>query len=282
MKVLLVGGGSLVARAVAASLGPEAKVITAGRSGCDIALDLRSPVEQMVLPEGLDAVVNTAADFGGEGPDDFARAEEVNALGALRLCQACARGGVRYLLHVSTIFVRQPVLQSRLAAYVVSKRHGEEMVRQYCAGAGLPLGLVRPSQLYGDGEEFRRHQPLLYAWADKARLGEPIVIFGPRDAKRNYLHIDDLGEIVACMVRMGLVGEYDCQHPEDVSLSQIAEALIGAFGGAGRVEFAREMPPQEDVVFAPDSRIFERTGHYPAISPAEGMRRIAARMGRDT
>jgi hypothetical protein len=66
MKLLLAGGNSTLARALRPVLAPFAEVITAGRSGCDVALDLAWPAERFELPSGLDAVIHLGASFGGQ------------------------------------------------------------------------------------------------------------------------------------------------------------------------------------------------------------------------
>src|SRR4030095_15097078 len=66
VKVVIVGGNSSVGLALKAVLSDSCDVITAGRKNCDIALDLAWPLARFLLPEDVDAVVHTAAHFGGK------------------------------------------------------------------------------------------------------------------------------------------------------------------------------------------------------------------------
>ena len=88
MKILIVGGQSSLGQSLLAVLQPFADMVTAGRSGCDMSLDLTWPVEQLQLPQGIDVVINTAAHFGVGDIDSIVEAEQVNALGTLNLLEA--------------------------------------------------------------------------------------------------------------------------------------------------------------------------------------------------
>ncbi len=100
MKVLIVGGNSSLARGLLPALARFAEVVTAGRSNCDLELDLAGAIH---IPNGFDAVVNTAAHLGGSTPEALEKAEETNVLGLLRLGRACVEAGVGHLVQVSSI-----------------------------------------------------------------------------------------------------------------------------------------------------------------------------------
>ena len=53
MKILVVGGKSSLAKALVPVLSGFAEVITAGRTDCDIYLDLNDPIENILIPSGV-------------------------------------------------------------------------------------------------------------------------------------------------------------------------------------------------------------------------------------
>ena len=63
MRVLIVGGNSTLAQALIPMLSAFAEVITAGRSGCDVALDLNGDIDAGRMPRDIDVLVNAAASF---------------------------------------------------------------------------------------------------------------------------------------------------------------------------------------------------------------------------
>lgn len=277
MKILLAGGHSSLAQVLRPVLASFAEVLTAGRSGCDITLDLSWPAERFELPEDVEAVVHLAAHFGGRDFASMLAAEEVNALGALKLAHACHRAGAAQLVQISSIFAGLGEDSPFYNSYALSKRHAEELTQMYCRSVGLPLAILRPAQLYGEGEAFRRHQPFLYALLDSAQCGRDIVLFGRNDALRNFIHVADVAEIVARVVQLRIEGRYDCASLTNVRFSEIAAAAVAAFGSASSIRFDADKADIPDNAFDADDALYRRIGYFPQISLVQGLAREAAR-----
>ena len=188
MKVVIVGGTSSLGSALRIVLSESCEVITAGRTNCDLALDLTWPLEQMVLPDNVDVIVHTAAHFGGKTAADIVEAENVNVLGTLKLCQAAATANARYFILISSIFASLNEDSEHHSIYALEASRRRGAVRPLATDA-LPLTVLRPSQIYGAGPRFRAHQPFLHAMMEKAKSGEDILLYGTRDPKRNFIYI---------------------------------------------------------------------------------------------
>ncbi len=277
MKILLAGGHSSLAKVLRPVLASFAEVLTAGRSGCDVTLDLAWPAERFELPAGLDAVIHLAAHFGGQDFDTMLAAEDVNVLGALKLAHACTCAGVGQLVQVSSIFAGLDEDSPFYNSYALSKRHAEELTRLYCRSAGLPLAILRPAQLYGEGESFRRHQPFLFTLLDLAQRGEDIVLYGSNDARRNFIHVEDVAEVFSRVVQHRIEGRYDCASLLNVRFSEIAAAAVAAFGSASAIHFDATKPDIPDNAFAADDSLYRLIDYFPCISLAQGLAREAAR-----
>ncbi|MBL9153171.1 MAG: NAD(P)-dependent oxidoreductase [Verrucomicrobiales bacterium] len=274
-RVLVVGNRSLVGRAVGRFLGDAGFSVTwAGRSEADVLFDVSAP---FCLPHGLsgiEAVVMVAGDFGGATGEDFERAEKVNAIGALNVCRLAEAIGARHVTLVSSISATYRPGDPYFGSYALTKRHGEELADLFCDQKGLPLAVLRPTQIYDDAGAGRRHQGLLYAVIDRAEAGETIEFFGSHDARRNFLHVDDFAEIVARSVARGLEGVYDCPHPESVRLSHLGRTALEVFGQGGEIRF---LPDRSDLPDVPDvsgEALYDAVGYRPVIDLAEGIRRI--------
>jgi nucleoside-diphosphate-sugar epimerase len=277
MKILLIGGNSSLAQVLRPVLASFAEVLSAGRSGCDVDLDLAWPTERFELPEGMDAVIHLAAHFGGQDFASMLAAEEVNVLGALKLAHACHSLGVGQLVQVSSIFAGLDQNSPFYNSYALSKRHAEEMAQLYCRSAGLPLVILRPAQLYGEGESFRRHQPFLYTLLDSAQCGKDIVLYGRNDAQRNFIHVADVAEIIARVVQQRIEGHYECASLSNVRFSEIAAAAVAAFDSSSTIRFDASKADIPDNAFAADDTLYHRIGFFPQISLAEGLGREAER-----
>ncbi|NER59355.1 NAD-dependent epimerase/dehydratase [Pseudomonas sp. MAFF212428] len=273
MKILIVGGQSSLGQSLLAVLQPFADVVTAGRSGCDMSLDLTWPVEQLQLPQGIDVVINTAAHFGVGDIDSIVEAEQVNALGTLKLCHAAHLAGVGHFVNISSISALLQPDSEFYGIYALSKRHADEVVQLHCARANLPCTVLRPSQLYGH-DSFRKHQVFLYNAVDQALRGEDVIIYGSRDARRNYLYAEDFCQLVAAVIRQRVEGTYSCTSAQDSSLVAVANAAIKAAGSASNVRFNDAFKDMADNVFPYDDTLYRKTGVYPVTGIEEGLARV--------
>lgn len=277
MKILIAGGQSSLAQVLRPALASFAEVLTAGRSGCDVELDMSWPVERFRLPQGVDVIINTVAHFGGGGFEAFFAAENVNTLGGLKLCHAALKSGARNLVNISSINACLDSRSEYYGIYALSKRHADESMRLFCDKEGLPCTILRPSQLYGDMYGFRKHQPLLYSTIDRALSNEDIVIYGGRDALRNYLHADDFCRIIVAVVGGHVNGVYSCTSSANASLLEVAHAAVKAAGSRSKVVFNATMKDIPDNIFPYDDTLYREIGVYPAIGIEEGIARLVAR-----
>jgi nucleoside-diphosphate-sugar epimerase len=276
MKILIVGGTSSLARALKPVLSEFAEVITAGRAGCDVHLDLSDPVERIGLPEHIDIVINAAASFAGESFDDMFETESVNVLGVLKLCRVCTKAQVNQLVLISSIFACLDDSSRFYSIYSLSKKHSDELAQLYSSTFGLPLTILRLSQLYGVGKAQRKHQPFMSTIIDNAENGKDILIYGSNDARRNFIHVEDVAKIIALVIQRKIEGTYACINIETVSYSQVAVAAIDAFGSKSTVRFLKEQPDIPDNIFELDDSLFCLIDYRPQISISLGMKKEAA------
>jgi nucleoside-diphosphate-sugar epimerase len=275
VRILLVGATSALGSTLRPILSRFAEVTTAGRSGCDLRLDLSDPAESIGWADQYDVVVALAAHFGGDTDDAILEAEDANVLGTLKLCRAAAMGKSQYFVLISSIFASLPPTSEFFGVYALSKRHGEEVARFYCEQRSLPLAIVQPSQMYGDSERFRRHQPFLYTIIDHAERGEDVTIYGSHDPRRNYIHAEDVAAAIVRLVEHRIEGTFTCQYPIDTTYAQIANAAFRAFGASSQVNFLDDRPDIPDNVFSFDDALYRRIAWMPEVSIDDGMAKLA-------
>jgi nucleoside-diphosphate-sugar epimerase len=274
-RVLLVGNRSVVGQAVCKSFEKKGWVVTkAGRSGADVFLDLAQ--EYKIPPQiGIhDTVVFVAADFGGEDAGDLDRAERVNALGVLHACRWATEIGARHVVVVSSMSATYNSGDPYFGAYALTKRHGEELAHLYCNTVSLPLTILRPTQIYNDDESCRKHQGFFYTLIDHAAEGKDIEIFGTHDAKRNYIHLADVSEIILRVVSFHLEGIFDCPSPSDTAVSQLAKIAQSVYGRGGQIRFLSNRPDLPDLPERSGESLFQALDFRPCISLEDGIRRI--------
>ncbi len=173
MRVLVTGAtgftGGHLARALAArgevvsalvrTEGPAAAALA--RAGVTLVTgDLRDPQTLAAAAGGVDIVYHIAAIYRQAGlADSVYRA--VNALAVKDVIEAAARGGVRRVVHCSTVGVHGDVEHPPANedaplrpgdVYQVTKLEGEELARAAAARLGVEVTIARPTGIYGPGD----------------------------------------------------------------------------------------------------------------------------------
>ncbi len=273
--VLLVGSNAVLGRGLRVSLeNAGLTVTTAGRKGADIFLDLLDPFSIRAGIPSFDCVVMTAADFGGTTAEDLDRAVRVNALGVLNVCRLATAVRARRFVLVSSLSASYNLGDPYFGAYSLTKRHGEDLAMLYSTMHNLSVAIVRPSQIYNDDGECRHHQKLFYTILERAAAGKDIEIDGPHDPARNFIHLEDVSEIVSRLVRSEVTGVYECPHPRSVKLSELARIAQGVFRKGGEVRFLEGHPSIHDVPEKIGEPLFRALGYTPLVGLEKGVQRI--------
>jgi nucleoside-diphosphate-sugar epimerase len=165
-------------------------------AGTEIVIgDLAATDDLVRVVDGVDVVFNIAALYRQAGlPEATYRTVNAEAPGAL--VDACARAGVRRVVHCSTVGVHgdieHPPADENAPlrpgdVYQVTKLEGEQRARDRAQHGGVELVIVRPSGIYGPGD--RR---LLKLFRGVAR--RRFVVLGDGEIFYHLTHIDDLVE----------------------------------------------------------------------------------------
>jgi dihydroflavonol-4-reductase len=173
VRVLVTGAtgftGGHLARALAArgdsvsalvrTEGPAASALA--QAGITLVMgDLRDSQALAAAIGGVDVVYHVAAMYRQAGlGDEVYRA--VNAVAVGDVVEAAARGGVRRVVHCSTVGVHGDIAHPPASEdaplqpgdiYQVTKLEGEELARDAGARLGVEVTIVRPTGIYGPGD----------------------------------------------------------------------------------------------------------------------------------
>ena len=122
--------------------------------------DLRDTTALDRAVDGIERVYHIAAMYRQAGlGDEVYRA--VNATAVKEIIEAAVRGGVRRVVHCSTVGVHGDVEHPPAAedaplkpgdVYQVTKLEGEELARDAAARLGIEVTIARPTGIYGPGD----------------------------------------------------------------------------------------------------------------------------------
>lgn len=311
MKVLIAGGagflGANLVRHCLARPGVDVTVLDSLESRLYATTDNLKAVWQRVrfirgsllddtavaaAVQGMDLVLNCAAQTSH--PLSIQQPlydAELNCLGNLKLLENLRqlnRGAVVVYASSSTVI-------GKAAGEIVDETHGEKPLDIYSANKAvaekyyriyhrvhdMKTVAVRFPNLYGPYGKGRPEFGFVNYFADLARRGEEIRIFGEGRQTRNVLYAEDAAEAMWLAGRTpGLFGEtWFAAHEEHMSVADIAAGIVRVIGRGSvtHVPWPDERRRIEvDAVQISSERFRESSGWAPRHSFEQGLRRMKA------
>jgi NADH dehydrogenase len=172
--------------------------------------DVRKPESLRGALEGIEVVIHTVA-IPTERKQRFS---EVNVAGVRHVVAEAQRSGVRRIVHMSAIGADP----ASPYPFLRSKGQGQAIV----TGSGLSHVVLRPSLLFGEGDDFfpRLAFSLLF----------PVVPV-PGDGRSRFqpVHVDDVAQaLVAAVQRAEIAGVHEIGGPDPVTYDEmLAETMRG-------------------------------------------------------
>jgi UDP-glucose 4-epimerase len=166
-----------------------------------------------------------------------------------------------------------------VSAYGVTKVASENYLGMFAAAHDIRPTIIRPSNPYGVNQG---KVGLLGAVTTFLRLlqsDETATIWGDGGSIRDYVHIDDLTELMLASLEVDRPGTYNCGAGVGHSLNALMDLIAEVTGRRIKVKYepARSFDPAEVRL---DIALAQRTfGWAPKIVLADGIRQMATDMG---
>ena len=257
-KIAICGYSSAAGKYFVEKYKNEFQYVLIGRRRPDIYLDL-SDVTSIANPEkllGCDVIINFAADTNCSTDEEIINLIKANVVGPVFLAQLAVKYNVPRLIHISSISATYNPDDSYYGYYAESKRSADNFLELYCKQNSLSYCILRPSSLFGT-DDFAKHQKFLYTLIDKVKNNEDIQIYGKLDAKRNYLHVDTLSEMVYRLIDSYVVGIFDAVNCVNDKVSEIVDALNIYYGGHSKISFLEDKPDIIETNFDSDNTLYD-------------------------
>ncbi|ALG10505.1 NAD-dependent epimerase/dehydratase family protein [Kibdelosporangium phytohabitans] len=165
------------------------------------------------------------------------------------------------------------------SVYDEAKRFGEALAAAYRREHGTRTGIVRIFNTYGPGmrPDDGRMIPTFFR---QALAGEPLTVHGTGGQTRSLCYVDDLVRGLLAMARSDEPGPVNLGNPEEVTVLEVAERVIGVTGSGSGV---RHVAPMTDDPHrrCPDIALATRIlGWRPEVPLRDGLRAMAVRSAR--
>jgi len=264
-KILVTGHRGLVGSALVRRLeaGGYQNLLTRTRAELDL-LDQRA-VHEFLDREKPDYIFGAAAKVGGIQANNRYRADFIyeNLLASVNLVHGAHLAGVQRMMFLgsSCIYPRdcpQPMREEYLLSgpleptnepYAVAKIAGLKLCESYNAQYGRQYVSVMPTNLFGPNDNYDLDNshvlPALIRKAHEAkeRGDAEYVVWGSGTPRREFLYVDDLADACVFLAEQAYDGPLiNIGAGEDISIRQLAEAVMDVVGFRGRITFDHSKP----------------------------------------
>jgi len=164
--------------------------------------------------------------------------------------------------------------------YDEAKRYAEALTMAYHRQQGVDTAIVRIFNTYG--ARMRPHDGRAIPTFIRQALEEkPLTVFGDGSQTRSFCYVDDLIRGLILLAESGEHMPVNIGNPAEMSLLELAEAVIAATGSSSPIVF-EALPVDDPQVRQPDiTRARQLLGWEPEVSLEEGLRRTLASLEGD-
>ena len=265
MKLFVAGHNGMVGGALVRRFQAEPGVQLVLRSRKELDLTSQSAVHAFLAAEKPDVVIMAAAKVGGihanhTYPADFGYDNLVIATNTIH--GAFAAGVKRFLfLGSSCIYPKhapQPMPESSLLtgpleptneAYAIAKIAGLKLCEYYRKQHGVLYHSAMPTNLYGPGDNYHPQNShvlpaLIRKFHEAKEAGRPeVVAWGTGSPKREFLHVDELADACAFLLRMENPPDLiNIGTGTDVTIRELTEIVAEVTGFKGRITWDATKP----------------------------------------
>jgi len=201
--------------------------------------------------DAIDVVVHCAAETHVDRSiTNAAPFLRTNIEGTYTLLREAQERGVTRSLLLSTDEVYGPVLEGAVderaplsprSPYAASKAAGDLLAQAFHKTYGLPVIIVRPTNIYGPAQLPEKFIPLCIT---NAIEGLPIPIYGDGRQRRGWLFIDDFCRALQTIIERGTVGEiYNVAGENERANVDTARAIHSRLGRSDEgLQFVADRP----------------------------------------
>jgi GDP-L-fucose synthase len=264
-KIYVAGHRGMVGSALVRRLGQGGYTNILTRTHAELDLLNQAATQDFLQREKPDFIFIAAAKVGGIHANNTLRADFIyqNLMIEANLIHGAHQAGVERLcfLGSSCIYPRdcpQPIKEEYLLTgpleptnepYAIAKIAGIKLCESYNRQHGAQYFSAMPTNLYGPNDHYDLNNshvlPALIRKAHEAkqRGDKEIVVWGSGTPRREFLFVDDLADACVFLMERGVVeGMYNVGTGEDVTIRELAEAVMSVVGYSGEIVFDASRP----------------------------------------
>lgn len=158
---------------------------------------------------------------------------------------------------------------SPLSPYGFHKMISEEICREYYQLFKIPIVIIRPFSVYGNG----LRKQLLWDLCTKLQEGNEVSLFGTGNETRDFIHIKDLVQIIMLLIHSGNYNctIYNAANGIETRIKEISSICIKYFPEIKQVHFNGQVKIGDPVMWKADIKKINSLGYIQSITLDNGI-----------
>jgi UDP-glucose 4-epimerase len=228
-RVVVMGAGGFVGHAIAGRLERDCiPVLRLGRREVDLlAPDGADRLAARLHPEDVLVAVSALA------PCRSAAMLRDNIVMAVAIAKAAGAMPLAHVVNISSdaVYADSPTPLTEASTKAPESLHGvmhlaREMI--LISEVKAPLVMLRPTLIYGAADPHNGYGPNRFRRL--AAAGEPIVVFGKGEERRDHVLMDDVAELTARIIYRRSTGALNAATGSTTTFREIAETVVRLSG----------------------------------------------------
>ena len=265
MKLFVAGSKGMVGSALVRRFRCESDITVIERSRAELDLTSQAAVKDFFANEKPDIAIIAAAKVGGIHANNTYPGEFIydNLAVATNCVHGAYQAGVKRLLFLgsSCIYPKhapQPMAEDSLLtgpleptneAYAIAKIAGLKLCEYYRKQYGVLYHSAMPTNLYGPNDNYHLQNShvlpaLIRKFHEAKEAGRAeVVAWGTGSPKREFLHVDDLADACAFLLKMSNPPDLiNVGTGTDVTIKELTELVAQATGFGGKIVWDSTKP----------------------------------------
>lgn len=280
MNILILGSHGFIGSYLVEAFLSKGDLVT----GCDLVEDAASGFDYhkiSILSPDFDSLFSTSKfdcciNASGSGNVSFSFENPISDFEANTLCVAKVLDTIRKYepscryIHLSSaavygnpqsLPVKETDATAPLSPYGFHKLMSEQLCSEYYTLYKLPITIVRPFSVYGNGLK----KQLLWDICTKLSKNKSIVLFGTGNETRDFLHVSDMASFITRIVEKSdfTAATYNLASGEETSIRDIASIFEQHFPGNKTISFSGEEKKGDPINWRADVSAIAKMGLQP-------------------
>ena len=241
VRVVIIGAGGFVGGAIARQLAADGvSVLPLTRKELDLLTDDAAAKLKGLLRPGDSIVMVSAIAPAKTVPGLIQNLKMGEAV-----CAALSETEIAHAVYISSDAVyaddANPVTErSYLAPSTIHGMMHAARELMLKSATQAPVAMLRPTLIYGAADPHNGYGPNRFR--RQAARGEPILIFGEGEERRDHVFIDDVAKLVSLVLFQRSAGALNIATGVSTSFCDIAHTVMKQFPGSGVKNLPRQGP----------------------------------------